>query len=235
MHAAARVLSLAGPDDVLASSTTRDSLEGSGIALEDAGSHELKGVIRCATGLQARRAIPRLGGRSATPHPGCQHDDGDEDRQPGHDQPGRTDTSFLTLGATGPARRPMCRARRCGCRDDRQRVDGDRRWTLPVAAASPLAVRPALPAGSWRGSASRSRWVADVSGARFRRRCHRRGGLRDRVGSTRMAVPDHPFGCVPPGGEEALQLGRRQLRVRRHVVAVRCSGGRTAVRRPGRW
>ena len=44
VHAAARVMSLAGPDEVLVSSTTRDLLEGSGVVLEDAGTHELKGL-----------------------------------------------------------------------------------------------------------------------------------------------------------------------------------------------
>lgn len=44
VHAAARVMSLGGADDVLVSSTTGDLLEGSGIRLEDAGEHELKGL-----------------------------------------------------------------------------------------------------------------------------------------------------------------------------------------------
>ncbi len=44
VHAAARVMSLAGPGEVLVSSTTSDLLEGSGIRLEDAGAHELKGL-----------------------------------------------------------------------------------------------------------------------------------------------------------------------------------------------
>ena len=44
VHAAARVLSLAGAGEVLVSSTTRDLLEGSGAILEDAGEHELKGL-----------------------------------------------------------------------------------------------------------------------------------------------------------------------------------------------
>ena len=44
VHAAARVLSRAGPDEVLVSSTTRDLLEGSGLTLEDAGTHDLKGL-----------------------------------------------------------------------------------------------------------------------------------------------------------------------------------------------
>jgi class 3 adenylate cyclase len=44
VHTAARVMSLGGADDVMVSSTTRDLLEGSGIRLEDAGEHELKGL-----------------------------------------------------------------------------------------------------------------------------------------------------------------------------------------------
>ena len=53
VHAAARVMSNAGPDEVLVSSTTADLLEGSGLALEDAGAHELKG-------LSGRRQLFRL-------------------------------------------------------------------------------------------------------------------------------------------------------------------------------
>ena len=44
VHAASRVLSRAGADEVLVSSTTRDLLEGSGLTLEDAGTHDLKGL-----------------------------------------------------------------------------------------------------------------------------------------------------------------------------------------------
>ncbi len=44
VHAAARVMSLAGPDEVLVSSTTSDLLEGSGLRLDDLGAHELKGL-----------------------------------------------------------------------------------------------------------------------------------------------------------------------------------------------
>ena len=44
VHAAARVMALAGPDQVFVSSTTRDLLSGSGIALESEGAHELKGL-----------------------------------------------------------------------------------------------------------------------------------------------------------------------------------------------
>ena len=44
VHAAARVMAMAGPGEVLVSSTTKDLLEGSGLALDDAGAHELKGL-----------------------------------------------------------------------------------------------------------------------------------------------------------------------------------------------
>ena len=44
VHAAARVAALAGPGEVLVSGTTRDLLDGSGLRLEDRGSHELKGL-----------------------------------------------------------------------------------------------------------------------------------------------------------------------------------------------
>jgi class 3 adenylate cyclase len=44
VHAAARLMSVAGPDEVIVSSTTRDLVEGSGLTLEDAGTHELKGL-----------------------------------------------------------------------------------------------------------------------------------------------------------------------------------------------
>jgi class 3 adenylate cyclase len=44
VHAAARVMSLAGAGEVLLSSTTRDLLEGSGLVLDDAGTHDLKGL-----------------------------------------------------------------------------------------------------------------------------------------------------------------------------------------------
>jgi class 3 adenylate cyclase len=44
VHAAARVMALGGPDEVLVSSTTNDLLEGSGLMLEEAGTHEMKGL-----------------------------------------------------------------------------------------------------------------------------------------------------------------------------------------------
>ena len=54
VHAAARVLAAAGPSEVVVSETTRDLLEGSGLAFEDAGLHSLKG-------LSGRRRLFRLG------------------------------------------------------------------------------------------------------------------------------------------------------------------------------
>jgi class 3 adenylate cyclase len=44
VHTAARVAALAGPGEVFLSSTTRDLLDGSGLALEHRGDHELKGL-----------------------------------------------------------------------------------------------------------------------------------------------------------------------------------------------
>ncbi len=41
---AARVMSFAGPGEVLVSPTTKALLEGSGLILEDAGAQELKGL-----------------------------------------------------------------------------------------------------------------------------------------------------------------------------------------------
>jgi len=44
VHAAARVAALAGPGDVVVSGTTHDLLDGSGLAFEFRGAHELKGL-----------------------------------------------------------------------------------------------------------------------------------------------------------------------------------------------
>ncbi len=44
VHIGARVSALAGPNDVLVSSTLRDLVIGSGLVFEDRGAHELKGV-----------------------------------------------------------------------------------------------------------------------------------------------------------------------------------------------
>ena len=44
VHIGARVAALAGPGEVLVSSTVRDLVAGSGIEFEDRGLHELKGL-----------------------------------------------------------------------------------------------------------------------------------------------------------------------------------------------
>jgi len=53
VHAAARVMALAGPDEVFVTSTTNELLDGSEVVLEEAGTYELKG-------LSGRRLIFRL-------------------------------------------------------------------------------------------------------------------------------------------------------------------------------
>ena len=49
IHAAARVAALAGPGEILVSATTRDLLDGSGLALVSRGEHELKGLTGART------------------------------------------------------------------------------------------------------------------------------------------------------------------------------------------
>lgn len=49
VHGAARVSALAGPGEVLVSSTTRDLLDGSGLAFRSRGDHELKGLSGART------------------------------------------------------------------------------------------------------------------------------------------------------------------------------------------
>ncbi len=44
VHIGARVAGLAGPGEVLVSSTVKDLVAGSGLVFEDRGEHELKGV-----------------------------------------------------------------------------------------------------------------------------------------------------------------------------------------------
>jgi class 3 adenylate cyclase len=46
VHAAARIMSLGGPSEVLVSSTTVDLAEGSGLRFDEAGRHEVKGLTR---------------------------------------------------------------------------------------------------------------------------------------------------------------------------------------------
>ena len=43
VHAAARIMALAAPSEVLASAVTRGLVQGSGLRLEEAGSHQVKG------------------------------------------------------------------------------------------------------------------------------------------------------------------------------------------------
>ena len=44
VHLASRILALARPGDILTSTTTRDLADGSGLAFEDRGRHELRGI-----------------------------------------------------------------------------------------------------------------------------------------------------------------------------------------------
>jgi len=44
VHIGSRVAALAGPSEVLVSSTVKDLVAGSGLTFEDAGEHALKGV-----------------------------------------------------------------------------------------------------------------------------------------------------------------------------------------------
>ena len=44
MHIGSRIAALAGPGEVLVSSTVKDLVAGSGIAFDDRGSHMLKGI-----------------------------------------------------------------------------------------------------------------------------------------------------------------------------------------------
>ena len=44
VHIGARVMALAGPSEVMVSSTVRDLVGGSGLSFEDRGAHVLKGV-----------------------------------------------------------------------------------------------------------------------------------------------------------------------------------------------
>ncbi len=44
VHIGARVSALAGPNDVLVSSTLRDLVIGSGLEFDERGTHQLKGV-----------------------------------------------------------------------------------------------------------------------------------------------------------------------------------------------
>jgi class 3 adenylate cyclase len=68
VHAAARIMALAGPGEVLVSATTGDLLEGSWLGLEDAGAHELKGLSsprRVFRASRGHRLIPSVWRRGA--------------------------------------------------------------------------------------------------------------------------------------------------------------------------
>ena len=56
VHAAARVMSVAGPDEILVSAATRDLLPGSEIEFDDAGLFELKGIDGARQLFRLRRA-----------------------------------------------------------------------------------------------------------------------------------------------------------------------------------
>jgi class 3 adenylate cyclase len=46
VHAAARIMALAGPSEILTSAATRGLVEGSGLVFAERGTHELKGLDR---------------------------------------------------------------------------------------------------------------------------------------------------------------------------------------------
>jgi class 3 adenylate cyclase len=64
VHAAARVSALAGPGEILVSSTTRDLLDGSGLLFVSRGEHQLKGLAGARTIYALER--PRPAGSSQT-------------------------------------------------------------------------------------------------------------------------------------------------------------------------
>lgn len=64
VHCAARVAALAGPGDVLASCTTHDLIDGSGISFELRGAYELKGL----TGARPIFAVVKTGRSDAAAH-----------------------------------------------------------------------------------------------------------------------------------------------------------------------
>ena len=62
VHIGSRVAAIAGPGEVLVSSTVRDLVVGSGLAFQDAGEHELKGV-------PGSWRLFRVAGRAPQPEP----------------------------------------------------------------------------------------------------------------------------------------------------------------------
>ena len=55
VHVAARIQGLAGPGDIVVSSTVKDIVVGSGTRFEDRGQHSLKRYARRVATLLARR------------------------------------------------------------------------------------------------------------------------------------------------------------------------------------
>jgi class 3 adenylate cyclase/mannose-6-phosphate isomerase-like protein (cupin superfamily) len=60
VHTTARIMAAAAPDEILVSATVMDLVDGSGLAFEDAGLHELKG-------LSGKRQLFRLAGDGSVP------------------------------------------------------------------------------------------------------------------------------------------------------------------------
>jgi class 3 adenylate cyclase len=67
VHAAARIMALAAPDDVWVSATVRELLDGTGLEFDDRGLHELKGIhgkrqLYALVRPRSARARPLAGG-----------------------------------------------------------------------------------------------------------------------------------------------------------------------------
>ncbi len=67
VHMAARVMSVAGPGEVLVSATTQELLSGSGLQFRDAGTHELKGISGPRQLYALVEAVPGEPGRADDP------------------------------------------------------------------------------------------------------------------------------------------------------------------------
>ena len=67
VHMAARVMSVAGPGEVLVSATTQELLSGSGLQFRDAGTHELKGISGPRQLYALVEAVPGEPGRANDP------------------------------------------------------------------------------------------------------------------------------------------------------------------------
>jgi class 3 adenylate cyclase len=57
VNVAARVAAMAGPSEILVSSTVKDLTPGSGLSFEDAGEHELKGIPTVGACIERRRSL----------------------------------------------------------------------------------------------------------------------------------------------------------------------------------